>query len=79
MEDSWEVSWTDEQGKEHAREFVNYLDAWFFNETSLKGKGAVVLLTDRTLPGDHLARTEAEEARRHEGARRTARKRRNLG
>lgn len=79
MEDSWEVSWTDEQGKEHAREFVNYLDAWYFNETSLKGKGAVVLLTDRTLPGDHLARTEAEEARRHEGARRTVRKRRNLG
>jgi hypothetical protein len=68
--ESWEVSWTDADGKEHRKEYANYLDAWMFNEQSLKGRGEVRLLTDRLTPSvARAARTEAEAARRLEGPR----------
>ena len=83
--DRWEVSWIDAEGKEHREQFAIYLDAWMFIEESLKGRGEIVLVTDRVAlssahtartqdSGTHKALSEAEEARRREGVRRYPRK-----
>jgi hypothetical protein len=75
--ESWEVTWTDTAGETGRREFRSFLEAWTFNEERLKGRGEVVLLTDRPLLSDRFsARTEAEAASRLEGGRRYVRRRR---
>lgn len=79
--ESWEVSWRNERDQEIRREFATFLEAWTYNETELRGRGEVVLLTDRPLPSDrrHPARSEAEAARRQEGKRRYVRRSGNDG
>lgn len=73
--ESWEVTWLDAVGETRRQEFRSFMEAWTFNEERLKGRGEVVLLTDRPLVSDRFAaRTEAEAARRLEGGRRYARR-----
>lgn len=47
--ESWLVVWRSERGEEQRREFPAFLEAWIFNEEQLKGRGEVILLTDRPL------------------------------
>lgn len=74
--ESWEVRWRGERDQEVRREFATFLEAWTFNESQLRGRGEVVLMTDRPLPSERSrpTRSEAETARRQEGNRRFARK-----
>lgn len=67
MVDSWRVSWRDAADAEQSREFQAYLDAWDFNEQTLRGRGEVTLLTDRPLPTQAEFRSEAAAARSLEG------------
>lgn len=73
--DSWQVTWTDSGGADRSREFGSFLEAWTFNEEFLKGKGEVMLITDRPVGRQAPSGSEAEAARKLEGGRRYARKR----
>lgn len=75
MVDRWKVNWQDGGGTEQAREFPTYLEAWTYVEENLHGKGEVTLLTDRPLPSAPKFGSEAEQARKREGARRRGRRR----
>ncbi|HLN63931.1 MAG TPA: hypothetical protein VK464_20610 [Symbiobacteriaceae bacterium] len=72
--ESWLVVWRSERGEEQRREFPAFLEAWIFNEEQLKGRGEVILLTDRPLSRTQPARSEAAAARQTEGGRRWVRK-----
>jgi hypothetical protein len=67
MVESWLVVWQDQRQEEQRREFPTYMEAWDFNQTTLKGRGVVTLLTDRPLLSDHDFRNEAAAARQLEG------------
>ncbi|MGE5675916.1 MAG: hypothetical protein ACM3XM_18870 [Mycobacterium leprae] len=66
--ESWLVIWRDKNDLEQQREFSTYLEAWRYNTDHLGGKAEVILLTDKAATGTYHARTEAEAARRTEGA-----------
>ncbi|HWI66556.1 MAG TPA: hypothetical protein VNT75_32405 [Symbiobacteriaceae bacterium] len=70
--ESWQVRWYDTRGQELRREFPTFIDAWDFNESSLKGRGEVTLLTDRQLLSERDYRSEAAAARQLEGGPRRA-------
>lgn len=74
--ESWLVIWRDGRDQEQRREYSTFLEAWTFNEESLRGKGEVILLTDRAPISEERAfRSEAAAARQQEGgARRYVRK-----
>ncbi|HYF96211.1 MAG TPA: hypothetical protein VD969_28720 [Symbiobacteriaceae bacterium] len=72
--DSWQVAWYDARNQEQRKEFRSYLEAWEFNEQSLKGRGVVTLLTDQVPLSDRTYRSEAAAARQSEGGRRYTRK-----
>jgi len=69
--DTWLVLWRDGRDQEQRREYATFLEAWTFNEESLKGRGEVILLTDRpTLTQARTYRSEAAAAKEMEGGRR---------
>ena len=73
--ESWLVRWRDSRDQEQQQEYASFLEAWTFNEESLKGKGEVTLLTDRApISQERAFRSEAAAARQQEGSRRYVRK-----
>lgn len=65
--ESWLVEWRDQRDQEQRREFATFMEAWDFNESALKGRGGVTMLTDRPLASDSAFKNEAAAARRIEG------------